>query len=342
MGLLASQSLPYFSTGSSFTTPTTTSALFTNYTYDPLQRVLIAANAVGTTTDLYAKWTTTTTDPDGNVKDYTLDAFGNLAQVVEHIGTMLATTSYTYDALNDLATTTDSMGNVRAFSYDGLSRRLSAQDLHAPGHSPFGIWQYSYDNAGNLISQVDAKGSTTTRTYDVLNRLLTESNASTTQITNTYDSCTNGIGYLCVASSTSAKTQNSYDILGRITFSTTTIASKSYATGYTYDRQSNMLTLASPNNIQTQYGYNIAGLISSISAVVNASSTPIETIASYAPTGKPSLIQYPTGVSTTYTYDPAHLYRLTRILTATTTSMISTSTVPVPLPDFSAGRRRRW
>ena len=252
--------------------------------------------------------------------------------MVEHIGTTLATTSYAYDALNDLATTTDSQGNIRNFTYDGLGRRLSAQDLHAPGHTPFGTWYYSYDPAGNVISQTDPKGSTTTRTYDALNRLLTENNASTTQITNTYDSCANGIGYLCVSSTTASQTQNAYDILGRIAFATTTIAGNSYANGYTYDRQSNVLTLSSPNNIQTQYGYNLAGMVSSINAIVNASSTPIETIASYAPTGKPSLIQYPTGVSTTYTYDPAHLYRLTRIFAATTTSVISTSTVPVPLP----------
>jgi hypothetical protein len=57
-----------------------------------------------------------------------------------------------------------------------------------------------------MISQVDPKGSTTTRTYDALGRLLTESNAGTTQVTDTYDGCTNGIGYLCTASSVKAKT----------------------------------------------------------------------------------------------------------------------------------------
>ena len=195
VGLLGSTSLPYFSSGSGFTTPTSINALYTTYTYDPLKRVLITSNAVGSTKNVYAKWTTTTTDPDGNVKDYTLDAFGNLASVVEHIGGTLATTTYSYDAANNLATTTDSQGNVRAFTYDGLARRITAQDLHAATHTPFGIWSYSYDDAGNMISQVDPKGSTTTRTYDALGRLLTETNAGATQVTNTYDSCTNGIAH---------------------------------------------------------------------------------------------------------------------------------------------------
>jgi YD repeat-containing protein len=123
--LLASTSLPYFSSGSAFTSPTSITALYTTYTDDSLKRVLITKNAVGQTNNAYAKWTTTTTDPDGNIKDFVLDAFGNLNNVVEHIGS-LATTTYTYDAANNLATTTDSYGNVRAFFYDGLGRRISA------------------------------------------------------------------------------------------------------------------------------------------------------------------------------------------------------------------------
>ena len=65
-GLLGSQSLPYFSSGSSYTSPTSIGLLYTSYTYDPLKRVLTTSNAVGTTTNVYAKWTTTTTDPNGN------------------------------------------------------------------------------------------------------------------------------------------------------------------------------------------------------------------------------------------------------------------------------------
>ena len=79
VGLLGSTSLPYFSSGSGFTSPTSITALYTAYTYDALKRVLITSNAVGSTKNVYAKWTTTTTDPNGNVKDYVLDAFGNLA-----------------------------------------------------------------------------------------------------------------------------------------------------------------------------------------------------------------------------------------------------------------------
>ena len=64
VGLLGSTSLPYFSSGSGFTSPTSITALYTTYTYDPLKRALITSNAVGSTKNAYAKWTTTTTDPN--------------------------------------------------------------------------------------------------------------------------------------------------------------------------------------------------------------------------------------------------------------------------------------
>jgi hypothetical protein len=67
VGLVASSSLPYFSTGSGNTTATRVSNLYTNYLYDPLQRPLTISNIVGTTTNAYAKWTTTTTDANGHI-----------------------------------------------------------------------------------------------------------------------------------------------------------------------------------------------------------------------------------------------------------------------------------
>ena len=100
-----------------------------------------------------------------------------------------------------------------------------------------------------------------TRAYDALGRLLTESNAGTTQVTNTYDTCLNGIGFLCIASTTAAKTQNAYDILGRLSYATTTIAGINFTSSSTYDRQGNIATLTYPNGAQTNYGYNLAGQI---------------------------------------------------------------------------------
>jgi YD repeat-containing protein len=263
-GLVQQVSLPYFANGTSKTAATTTSALFTNYTYDPLGRVLTTANAVGTVSNYYNNWTTTVTDANGNKKDESHDAFGNLVQVGEHNGSSTYTTLYTYDGLHNLLNLTDANGNVRIFAYDGLSRMVSSTDLHASTDTTYGIWNYTYDNAGNLTTRVDPKNQTVNYTYDGLNRVLTEdfTGATGTEITYSYDSCTNGIGRLCTVSSTDAVslTTKTYDSLGNLASETKTIGGVNYATSYTYDRQGNQLTITNPDNSAVYYSYGTAGL----------------------------------------------------------------------------------
>jgi RHS repeat-associated protein len=272
---------------------------------------------VGSSTNKYSRWTTTTTDPDGNIKDYWYDAFGNLANVVEH-GTTIATTTYEYDTLNNLATTTDAAGNVRHFTYDGLSRRLTAQDMHAVGDATVGTWTYSYDDAGNITSQTDPKGQVVNRTYDALSRMLTEdyTGASGTEVTLVYDNCANGIGYLCSASSTSATSTNAYDILGRVTSATTTILGMKYNMKYSYDRQGNVTSWTYPNGSQINISYNIAGFPSKVQRKPSGGSfSDIVTSFAYAPTGQITTTVFGSGASTTRTYDPNSVYRLSQLRT---------------------------
>jgi RHS repeat-associated protein len=316
-GEVASTSLPYFSSGSANTSKTSTSALYTNSTYDALQRLTLLSNAVGTASTSYSKWTKTTTDPNGNTKDYTTDAFGNLASVVEYVPAA-QTTSYTYDTLNDLATTTDARSNVRGFTYDGLGRRLTAQDLHYSTDTTFGIWNYTYDPQGNLTSQTDPKSQVVNRTYDALNRLTTEdyTGNSGTEVTLTYDSCTNGIGSICIASSTDAKTTNAYDILGRTTSATTTSKNLSYNMSYAYDRQGNITGLTYPSGSQVNVSYNLAGLPSRIQRKPSGGSwSDIITNYDYAPQGQLLNALFGNNASTTYFYDASAMYRLSNLQT---------------------------
>lgn len=334
VGKIASQSLPYFSPGTANTAATATVALFTNYTYDPLGRTLTTANAVGTAVNAYSGWVTTTTDPNGDIKDYIQDAFGNLAQVVEHGAASNATTTYMYDAANNLANITDALGNVRTFTYDGLGDRLSAQDLHAPGDGTFGSWSYSYDPQGNEISRTDPKGQVITHAYDALNRMLTESwTGQGVQVTNTYDSCINGLGLLCSASSTGAVDAYQYDVLGHTAGATTTIGGVPYGLAYSYDRLGNVTSVTNAKNAsQLNYAYNSAGLISNVSRIVGGVTTNVAKLFNFTPTNQVGQIVFGSGASTTYSYDAAHLYRLSNILTlgaAITTYSTSTASALV-------------
>jgi hypothetical protein len=118
IGLLQKESLPYFSTGSASTTPATTPALYTSYTYDALQRVTDIANVLGTTTKAYVTWKTTVTDPNGKKKDLKYDAYGNLAEVDEYYtstssgGGMMALVDQEYAAALTMPLLSEQDGDV--------------------------------------------------------------------------------------------------------------------------------------------------------------------------------------------------------------------------------------
>lgn len=325
IGLVASESLPYFASSTSRSTATTTNALYANYLYDTLFRLATTVNAVGTTTTIYSGWTATTTDARGNNKTFIKDARDNLVNVVEYISTSTAyITTYQYDLNSNLTKITDASGNIRNFTYDGMSRRLSAEDLHAVGDSYFGTWSFSYDDVGNLTQKIDGKSQTINYTYDSLNRPLTEdyTGQSGTEMSYTYDGCSNGIGRVCTASSTGSLVSNLYNTLGLISEATSTINSTKFKTTYSYDRQGNKTFVLNPDNTQIGYEYNNAGLVEKVISKKSGSSasTTISTF-DYSPVGQITTQVFGNGATTTNTYNQNQLYRLT--------NKVSTSTVGV-------------
>ncbi|PIR97164.1 MAG: hypothetical protein COT91_03035, partial [Candidatus Doudnabacteria bacterium CG10_big_fil_rev_8_21_14_0_10_41_10] len=319
LGQTASESLPYFSSGSSRTTATTSPNLMVSYEYDPLLRVTSIQNAISFTTNTYADWQVTVNDMNDHDKTLYKDAFGNLIQVDEVNATSTYSTLYEYDGNNNLTKITDALGNIRNFTYDGLSRRLTAQDLHASGDGTYGTWTYTYDDSGNMIEIVDPKSQTITFTYDDINRVLTEdyTGQGGTEVTYTYDDCTQGKSRLCSAVATNATTTYAYNPLGQLTGETKTIDSTYYDTGYTYDRLGNIVTVTYPDENEVKYEYNSAGLLEAVSQKETGEesySYILEAI-DYHPSGKITYLDFGNGTETTYTYDQDQLYRLTRKLT---------------------------
>ncbi len=314
-GLLAKESLPYFSAGTARTTATSTSALFTNYTYDALQRTRTASNILGNATTTYSDWKTTITDPNGKTKDLVYDAYKRLVEVDEHVGSSTYSTFYQYDGNGDLTKITDASGNVRNFTYDALGRRLTAEDLHATGDGTFGSWSYTYDDGGNLTAQVDPKNQTINYTYDDVNRPLTEdyTGQSGTEVTYTYDSCSYGIGSLCTASSTAIRIVDTYNPRRSLASETRTIDGTDYTTSYTYDLQGNQLTMTNPDSSQIKYEYSGGHFLNKVSKKESTDSGFISVVDSfdYAPNGQVSSVTFANGVTQANTYDPAKLYRLT-------------------------------
>jgi RHS repeat-associated protein len=314
IGLLHKESLPYFGTGSTRTTATGNNLLYTNFSYDPLRRISTIADAVGTTTYAYDDWKTVVTDPKSIAKDLIKDAYGNLIQVVERNGGSSYTTNYEYDRNGNLTKITDASSNVRNFTYDGLNRRLTAEDLHASADGTYGTWTYTYDDAGNLSSRLDPKSQTVNYTYDDGNRLLTEDYTGTagTEVTYTYDSGTDGIGRRSTASTTAVHTAYAYDPLGRTKTETRTIGGVSYATQYVQDRLGNLITVTYPDSAQTKYEYNSGNLLERIfkkEGTDGAFALLVEDF-DYAPHGAVAYQKNANGTETWNTYDPNERYRL--------------------------------
>ncbi len=307
MGRVAKQSLPYQTSSSSDSSPTSNSDLLTEFTYDTLGRVLETENVKGTTATNYDGFETTITDAENNQKDLITDSFGNLVNVKEHNDGSVYETEYNYNAQNLLTQITDAENNVRNISYDGLGRRTQLEDLHSSGDSQFGVWNFNYDDI-NLTSQTDPKGTTTNYTYDQLNRVLTENNSSTTgvDITNTYDSCTNGIGQVCSVTTPDVTTNYTYLKQGLVDTESKIIDGVTYTTNTDYDRQGSVTKVIHPNASFTEYSYNTRGLADE----VKFNGTSLVT-AEYGVHGRPTSLTHSNGVISTLTYDEDNLYELT-------------------------------
>ncbi|MCH9808453.1 MAG: FG-GAP-like repeat-containing protein [Alphaproteobacteria bacterium] len=317
-GLLEQESLPYFDTGTSRSTATTDTDLYTTYGYDALSRVIAATTTVGTTNTSYDQWLETVTDPLGNQKDFSRDAFGRLAGVTEYNNASTYDTDYEWDGNDNLTKITDDLGNVRNITYDGLSRRTKLEDLHATADTTFGSTTFAYDATGNLTSRMSPNGDVTNWTYDDANRPLTENftGVAGTEITYTYDTCTNGDGLLCSAVGTDAMTTYTYTPNGLIASETKTIDGTGYTTEYEYDRQANQTLVTYPDDSEVRYTFNEANLLEKVEQRESGGSF-VEVVSNFD-YGAHQLVTFMlqgNNASTTRVYDANALYRLTAIHT---------------------------
>ena len=119
LGQVRSVSNPYRSSSDSTYGFTTTS-------YDGIGRTVAVAYADGSqATTSFSGNTSTVTDPAGKQRTLVYDALQRLTSVTENPGGLGYSTTYTYNALEDLLTVNQG-GQTRTFTYDSLKRTLSA------------------------------------------------------------------------------------------------------------------------------------------------------------------------------------------------------------------------
>ncbi|MGC9025694.1 MAG: hypothetical protein ACP5NB_12850, partial [Chloroflexia bacterium] len=144
----------------------------TQYTYDPVGRVVQVVNPDNTTVQTsYGDWVTAVVDEKGHKVEREADALGRMVYVREYTGvspnvSLYATTTYGYDVKDQLVSITDAAWNQTLLVYDKLGRKVGMVD------PDMGTWSYAYDPLGNLVRQTDARGQRVCFYYDNMNRVV--------------------------------------------------------------------------------------------------------------------------------------------------------------------------
>ena len=235
----------------------------TTFTYDPAGNQLTKTTAAGTITDAYdADNRVTSVSYSGTASGYsapsnvtyTFNADGERTSMTDGTGT----TSYTYDPLGRLVSTTNGAGSTVSYGYDLDGEATS---IRYPGGKTA---YYAYDGAGEMTGVTDFQGRTSTFSYSPTSSSggpkLAASYANGTAITTSADADGNGV--LLSATSPSlgiSYTRNADDcITGEsVSVSGTTYYSVGY--GHNSNNQASSSSATGLSNDTGSFGYDGAG-----------------------------------------------------------------------------------
>ncbi len=209
------------------------------------------------------------TTPAGNYA-YQYDALNRLSSVQDADGT----TSFTYNAVGQIATVARPNGVNTTYTYDA---RHFLRDIT---HGSLAAYQYEYDAVGNRTSMFETGGVTTTWQYDEAYRLIEE---------------TRSLGPNNIAFSTDYE----YDEVGnRLT--------ERHANGdvlrYSYNANDQLTKVEFPNYITDNYSYDTRGNMTAVEHKQGIVSLGIST---YSYDARNMLISADVGTSISYEYDYA-------------------------------------
>ena len=261
--------------------------------YEGQNRTLttIAPDGSSTTSYQYHCNTVTVTDPAGKWKQHTMDAFGQLVQVVEpspdanpnHV------TTYAYDVLGHLIQAQmprTVAGNVvtqtRTWNYDAGTQRLTSATQPETGTVSF-----TYNADGTLAAKTDAKSNQTQYTYDSYGELTQVARGSWNAGTSTFtEDVSQRVTYTYGGTNPLGPGQQNYsqNTAGRVSqIAYSGPHSLSFTEWYSYTAPGGVsakrLTLTSGNSshLDASYSYDSEGRMTSVQYPQQAGGNPIAT-----------------------------------------------------------------
>lgn len=232
----------------------------TCYKYDKLDRQVKVIRKVG---DIDCS----VIDADDAVFEYTYDCVGNRLTITDENG---YTTTYTYNAKDELLQVSNPEGECTKYTYDGLGHKLTEmlpngnlityaydeKDQLVTISDTIGqVASYTYDGVGNRITEKDGHNHTTSYDYDELNRLVKVTDPMGEFTSYEYDSVGN---LLKVTDRESRQTLYAYDEVNRRLTITDALGA---VTSYEYDGLSNLIKITDANGHSTSYAYDPLNLL---------------------------------------------------------------------------------
>jgi RHS repeat-associated protein len=253
-----------------------------------------------TTGNLIGVWVSAK-DPAGKELRSVTDSLGRLVRADEPTANGLGTpespnqaTFYTYDLLGKLRKVTQGEQS-RFFAYDSLGRLIRAKNVEQDANTQLPAYTdpitgntqwsqaFTYDNNGNIVSQVTARNITITNGYDALNRVVTRnySDGITPNVSYFYD----GKGLSQVPDFSKGKltkvtngvSENrfvSFDVLGKVLTSQQITDGQTYETADTYDSFGKLISEKYPSGRIVTNSFDSLGRLASISSAKQANATP--------------------------------------------------------------------
>jgi RHS repeat-associated protein len=224
------------------------------------------------------------------------NARNELVRIEDRLNGAAAPTKFEYDDGGNLSKVIDPRGLATTYTYDGLGNLVSTS---SPDTGPT---TFEYDEAGRLKYMWRSDGTRTSYTFDGLGRIKSLTPDGVAARTFAYDICAYGKGKLCKITDASGFVSYTYNDFGRLATQVSIINGSTYTASWSYDSNERVISVKYPGGVEAQYTYDTQNNVKTVKAVVSGTTTTLATL-SYYPFGAASNVTLGNGRVRTLTRD---------------------------------------